>query len=140
MFSTMRRVPKGLAQRTQLNGSASFSVTGSFALFSSSSLGTSAMAFSGQVFSQSPHCTQLRSTKRSTGASGESSNADSGQAPMQALQRVQVSLLTVIAPKGAPLGRAISFCLLCFERTSKAKSSDVLFSAERLNVAGVLTP
>ena len=64
MFSTIWRVPKGLPQRTQLNGSASFSVTGSLAFRPISNRGTSAIAFSGQVFTHSPHCTQLRSMKR----------------------------------------------------------------------------
>src|SRR6185295_9621891 len=138
MFSIMRRVPNGLPQRTQLKGSASFSVTGCFAVSLNDNLGTSEMAFSGQVFSQSPHCTQLRSMKRSNGASAESSSALSGQAPMQALQSVQVSLLTVIAPNGAPAGRSI-FSFLVFDRKSKAKSRDVRFSADRLKVAAFFT-
>src|SRR5438552_4042769 len=102
MFSTICRVPNGLPQRTQSNGSASFSVTGSFACGPSASRGTSRMASSGQVLAQRPHCTQLRSMKRSRGASGESSSAASGQAPMQALHSVQLALFTVMAPNGAP--------------------------------------
>ena len=134
----MRLVPKGLAQRMQLNGSASFRTTASFACAPNSSLGTRRIASSGQVFSHRPHCTQLRSMKRSSGASGESSSAASGQAPMQALQSVQVSLFTVIAPKGAPAGRSI-FSFLFLDRNSKAKSRDDRFSVERLKVAAFFT-
>src|SRR5712672_1010911 len=137
MFSTMRRVPKGLLHLMQLKGSASFRVTASFACAPSSSRGVSRIASSGQVFSHRPHCTQLRSMKRSSGASGESSSAASGQALMQALHSVQVSLLTVMAPNGAPAGRANSCFLLSesFDKKSKEKSSDVRFSVDRLKVA-----
>ncbi len=138
MFSTMRRVPNGLPQRTQLKGSALLRVTASFASAPSSSRGTSRIASSGHVFSHSPHCTQLRSMKRSSGASGESSSAASGQAPMQALHNVQVSLLTVIAPKGAPAGRS-NFSFLFLDKNSNSKSREVRFSVERLNVAAFFT-
>src|SRR6185436_13211537 len=98
MLSTISRVPKGLPQRTQLKGSASFSVTGCLAFSSSNNLGMREIACSGQVFAHSPHCTQFRSMKRSAGASCESISADSGQAPMQALQSVHVCLFTVSVP------------------------------------------
>src|SRR5262249_41575165 len=57
MFSTIFFVPKGLPQRTQLNGSASLSATSCFACAVSSKRGTSVIASSGQVASHSPHCT-----------------------------------------------------------------------------------
>ena len=66
------------------------------------------MAFSGQVLAHKPHCTQLRSMKRSAGVSVASISADSGQAPMHALHSVQVCLLTASAPNGAPAGSGIS--------------------------------
>src|SRR5574339_574331 len=94
MLSIIWRVAKGLAQRTQLKGSASLSVTGSLAALATDSLGTSVMAFSGQVCTHRPHCTQLRSMKRSAGDSVASISADAGQAPTQALHSVQVCLLT----------------------------------------------
>src|SRR5438045_2795853 len=102
MLSTICLVPKGLPQRTQLNGSASFSVTAALAFAPMSNLGISVRASSGQVLTHSPHCTQLRSMKRRLGDSVESISADSGHAPMQALHKVQVCLFTVSAPKGAP--------------------------------------
>ena len=72
-------------------------------------LGTSVIAFSGQVFAHSPHCTQLRSMKRRLGVSVASISADSGHAPMQALHSVQVCLFTVSAPNGAPAGSGMVF-------------------------------
>src|SRR5437016_7405640 len=112
MLSTIRRVPNGLPQRTQWNGSASFSVTACFAWGPNRSRGTSSIASSGQVSAHRPHCTQLRSMKRSRGASAASSSAPSGQAPMQALHSVQVCLLTARAPNGAPAGSLISSIFL----------------------------
>src|SRR5207247_653959 len=110
-FAPRRRdaalLPNGLPQRTQWNGSASFSVTACFACAPMSSRGTSSIASSGQVSAHRPHCTQLRSMKRSRGASAASSSALSGQAPMQALHSVQVCLLTARAPNGAPAGSLI---------------------------------
>jgi len=98
MLSTIWRVPKGLPQRTQLNGSASFSTTSCFACGVSNSRGASVIAFSGQVFSHSPHCTQLRSMNFSIGRSRPSTSADSGQAPTQAMHSVQVCRLTSTCP------------------------------------------
>src|SRR5256885_6077477 len=112
MLSTIRRVPNGLPQRTQWNGSASFSVTACFAWGPNRSRGTSSIASSGQVSAHRPHCTQLRSMKRSRGASAASSRAPSGHAPMQALHSVQVCLLTARAPNGAPAGSLISSIFL----------------------------
>src|SRR2546426_826665 len=112
MLSTIWRVPNGLPQRTQWNGSASFRVTASFAWGPKRSRGSSWIASSGQVSAHRPHCTQLRSMKRSRGASAASSSAPSGQAPMQALHSVQVCLLTARAPNGAPAGSLISSIFL----------------------------
>ena len=108
MLSIIWRVPKGFAHLTQLKGSASFRTIASLACAVSNNLGTSVIASSGHVFAHRPHCTQLRSMKRNTGASGASSKAASGHAPMQALQSVQVLLLTSIRPNGAPAARAMA--------------------------------
>src|SRR5438105_4480285 len=107
MASIILRVPKGLPQRTQLKGSASFSTTASLALAPTRSRGTRVMASSGQVLAQRPHCTQFASMKRRRGASAESRSAACGQAPMHALQSVQLSWFTLIAPNGAPAAREI---------------------------------
>src|SRR2546423_11028090 len=97
------------------------------------------MASSGHVSAQRPHCTQLRSMKRRLGVSGESSNADVGQAPMHALHSVHVSLLTVRAPNGAPAASGTSTTCLSFARCSIAKSSVVRLSGERLKLAAFAT-
>jgi hypothetical protein len=139
MFSTICRVPKGLPQRTQLKGWASFSVTASFARAPSKSRGMSSMASSGQVSAHRPHCTQLRSMNRRLGVSGESRSAASGQAPMHALHSVQVALSTASAPNGAPAASLISSTRRSRARCSIAKSRVVRFSAERLKLAGLPT-
>src|SRR5258706_2521008 len=98
MLSTILRVPKGFPQRTQLNGSAWLSTTSCLACAESRSRGTSVIAFSGQVFSHNPHCTQLRSMNFSIGSSRPSTSADSGHAPTHARHSVHVSLLTSTCP------------------------------------------
>src|SRR5216117_305531 len=98
MLATICRVPKGLPQRTQLNGSASLRTTSCFACAVSSRRGASVIALSGQVFSHRPHCTQLRSMNFSIGRSRPSCSADSGHAPTQAMHSVQVSLFTSTCP------------------------------------------
>src|SRR6185503_14898720 len=138
MLSTIWRVPNGLPQRTQLKGSASFSVTASFASFPNSNLGMRAMACSGHVFTQRPHCTQLRSMKRNAGVSVASMSADSGHAPTHALHSVQVCWFTASAPKGAPAGSGMVFGSWR-ARWSRAKSRVVRFSGERLKLAGFAT-
>src|SRR5947208_1642945 len=134
MLVTICRVPKGLPQRTQLNGSASLRMTSCFACAASSRRGASVIAFSGQVFSHSPHCTQLRSMNVSTGWSRPSCSADSGHAPTQAMHSVQVCLLTSTWPYGAPAPSAMLSCGLgaSFVRCSSANSSVARFSAARL--------
>src|SRR5260221_11789721 len=98
MLSTIWRVPKGLPQRTQLNGSASFSTTSCFACGVSNSRGARAIAFSGQGFSHSPHCTQLRSINFTIGRPRPSTRRDSGQAPTQAMHNGQVWRFTSTRP------------------------------------------
>src|SRR5947207_5485929 len=134
MLPTICRVPKGLPQRTQLNGSASLRTTSCFACAASSRRGASVIAFSGQVFSHSPHCTQLRSMNFSIGWSRPSCSADSGHAPTQAMHSVQVCLLTSTWPYGAPAPSAMLSCALgaSFARCSSANSSVARFSAARL--------
>src|SRR6266853_5960235 len=134
MLLTICRVPKGLPQRTQLNGSASLRTTSCFACAASSRRGASVIAFSGQVFSHSPHCTQLRSMNFSIGWSRPSCSADSGHAPTQAMHSVQVSLLTSTWPYGAPAPSAMLSCGLgaSFARCSSANSSVARLSAARL--------
>src|SRR6266571_7412504 len=134
MLSTIWRVPKGLPQRTQLNGAASFSTTSCFACAVSSRRGASVIASSGQVFWHSPHCTQLRSMNFSIGRSRPSTRADSGHAPTQAMHRVQVCLSTRTWPYGAPAPSAIVSCGLGanLARCSIANSSVARFSAARL--------
>src|SRR5438552_7624670 len=134
MLLTIWRVPKGLPQRTQLNGSASLRTTSCFACAVSSRRGASVIALSGQVFSHSPHCTQLRSMNFSIGWSRPSCSADSGHAPTQAMHSVQVCLLTSTWPYGAPAPSAMVSCGLgaSFARCSSANSSVARFSAARL--------
>ena len=98
MTSIICRVPNGLPQRTQSKGSASFRTTSCLASAASSSRGPRARASSGQVVTQSPHCTQLRSMNLSIGVSRPSTRAEAGQAPTQAMQSVQVCRFTVTAP------------------------------------------
>src|SRR6266480_2218609 len=134
MLATICRVPKGLPQRTQLNGSASLRTTSCFACAVSSRRGASVIALSGHVFSHSPHCTQLRSMNFSIGWSRPSCSADSGHAPTQAMHSVQVCLLTSTWPYGAPAPSAMLSCALgaSFARCSSANSSVARFSAARL--------
>ena len=138
MLSTICRVANALPQLTQWNGSASFNTRSAFQSGASNSRGVRLMAFSGQVFSHSPHCTQLRSMNLRRGNSVESMSADSGQALTQDMQRVQVSLLTLTAPHGLPCGRAISWgrSRPCLTRCSMANSSVVRFSLLKAKVAG----
>ena len=63
-----------------------------------------AMTFSGQVASQSPHCTQRLSVKRSMARSGLSDSAPVGQAVTQAWHSVQPSTSSFTVPNGAPGG------------------------------------
>src|SRR5712691_1913996 len=91
-------VANGFPQRIQAKTSASLSILGLRASLVNSNLGVRLMACSGQVFSHSPHCTQLRSINLSWGNSLESRMAFSGHAPTQAMHKVQVSLLTSILP------------------------------------------
>src|SRR5882724_3875399 len=95
-------VPNGLPQAMQLNGSSSFSTrSGAFQAWKSRR-GSMVMTFSGQVASQSPHCTQRLSVKRSIARSGLSDSAPVGQAVTQAWHSVQPSTSSFTVPKGAP--------------------------------------
>src|SRR3979490_1439195 len=95
-------VPNGLPQAMQLKGSSSFStVSGEFHALKSSR-GSSVITFSGQVDSQSPHCTHRLSVKRSIARSGLSDSAAVGQAVTQAWHSGQPPTFSFTPPKGAP--------------------------------------
>ena len=95
-------VPKGLPQAMQLNGSSSFSTRCGVFQAWKSRRGSMLMTFSGQVDSQSPHCTQRLSVKRSIARSGLSDSAPVGQAVTQAWHSVQPSTSSFTVPNGAP--------------------------------------
>ena len=118
-------------QRMQAKGCASLSTRACLRSGVTSSRGRSVIACSGQVVAHSPHCTQLRSTKRSCGRSLLSCSALAGQAPTQLRHSVHLSLSTSTVPKGAPAGKAIASGRFgaCSTRWSSARSSVVRFSA-----------
>jgi hypothetical protein len=62
------------------------------------SLGSRLSAFSGQVLTQSPHCTQALSVNRSLGSPGVSMIAAVGQADVQAMHSVQAALSMPMRP------------------------------------------
>src|SRR5258708_18812230 len=95
-------VPEGLPQAMQRNGSSSFSTASGAFHALKSSRGSSVMTFSGQVASQSPHCTHRLSVNRSIARSGLSESAPVGQAVTQAWQSVQPSTLRLTPPDRAP--------------------------------------
>src|SRR4051812_1438271 len=59
MFSIIFAVPNGLWQLMQRYGSASYKTCGSFTASFNNKRGSRVIAFSGQVFSHSPHWTQF---------------------------------------------------------------------------------
>jgi hypothetical protein len=63
-------VPKGLPQRMHSKGSSCLMRIAWRAASVKLRRGSRAMTFYGQVFMQSPHCTQASSWKRSSGRSG----------------------------------------------------------------------
>ena len=63
MRSTVLRVPNGLPQRMQWNGSSSFTTRRGAFQAAKSSCGASVITFSGQVAAQRPHWTQALSSK-----------------------------------------------------------------------------
>ena len=101
------------------------------------------MAFSGQVMTHRPHCTQFFSMNLSCGLSGLSSRALAGQALTQLKHSVQVSTLTSKLPNGEPLagsamasGKSAGAWVI---RWSSAMSSVLRFSwatANRARLAG----
>ena len=98
MLSIICRVPKGLAQRMQLNGVASLSTIGFFAVSARFRRGTRVIASSGQVATHRRHCTQLRSMKRNCGDSWLSARAAAGHAPTHDRHRVHLALSIASAP------------------------------------------
>src|SRR5690606_21892375 len=80
-----------------------FNTTASLRCSDSNKRGINSIAFSGQVVSHRPHCTQFFSIKRNCGNCGLSFSALAGHALTQLMHSVQASALTAIAPKGEPL-------------------------------------
>jgi hypothetical protein len=81
------------------------------------------MTCSGQVTSQSPHCTQASSTKRNIGRSGSSRSAPVGHADTQDRQSVQLPASTSTAPNGAPFGSAMISTGSCAARWSSRSAN-----------------
>src|SRR5204863_82999 len=115
--SIVARVPNGLPQATQSNGSSCLTMRAGALQAAKSICGLRRITFSGQVAAHNPHCTQSCSAKRKVGRSGSSPSALVGQADTQDRHKVQPSTSMSRPPNGAPgssgtrsIGRGAARC------------------------------